>query len=235
MLAANTDITTINKSYYEGMLPWYFRKYLKNYTHVRYLFVIAIFFVVAAFLIYQTSSTVQEVKRYPFPIYFEDEVNYFAKIKSIESVDETINFSLARYVLTKYILRSEEFDSNSIDPKPLEARLNFIKSISSSKVFQEYFKFIDIEKNLDSPLLKYRYGNSRSVIIDKIEFATDVNVPYSAKVYYTVNEILNNVKNTIQKNAEIKFFMSAVNKDFVKSGKQFTFLITDFTPGSDNE
>ena len=235
MLTTKTDIIRADKLYYDNMLTWYFRKYLKNYTYVRYLCVVVIFFVLAAFLIYQTSTLDRQVKRYPFPIYFEDEVNYFAKIKSVGQFSENLNFSLARYIITKYLQKSEEFHPTSIDPKSLESRLTFIKSLSSSKVFQEYFEFVDIDKNLNSPLLKYRYGNSRTINIDKIEFAIDVDVPYSAKVYYTISENVDSKTSVIHKNVKIQFFMSIVNKDFMNSGKQFSFLITDLIPESDDK
>ena len=217
-----------DKLYYASVLDWYFGKYLKDHTYVRYLFIVVIFFGIAAFLIYKTSMLNKEVERYPFPVYFKDEVNYFANIKDISSKDENINVSIAKYMVTQYLKKVEEFNLKSIKPEKLNKRLNFIKNLSSLKVFQKYFKFIDIDQNHDSPLLKYRYNNSRTIKIDKVIFEKDVSTPSSVKVYYTVYDNLNNKENAIRKNAEIKFLMSTINKDFINSGKKLNFLITDF-------
>ena len=217
-----------DKIYYTNALEWYFVKYLKNYIYVRYLFIVITIFAIAASLIYKTSLYDQEVKRYPFPVYFKDEINSFSNIKNISHENENIHVSIAKYMITKYLKKVEEFDFNSIRPEELKKRLNFIKNLSSLKVFQKYFQFVDIEENCNSPLLKYRYDNSKTIKIDKIIFKKDVNVPSSAVVHYTVYDKFYSKENLIKKNVEIKFLMSTIDKDFINSGKRLNFLITDF-------
>ena len=223
----NTSIEESN-IYYTHALEWYFTKYLKNYIYVRYLLIVVIFLGISTFLIYKTSLTIQETKKYPFPVYFKDEVKFFSNLKKISHSNESINISIVKYMITNYLKKVEEFNVNSMDPDELKKRLNFIRHLSSLKVFREYFRLIDMEENYNSPLLKYRYNNTRTIKVDKITFGKGVTTPSSAKVYYTIYDNLDDKKNIIKKSAEIKFLMSIIDKDFIDSKKTLTFLITDF-------
>lgn len=222
--------TLINESniYYTHALKWYFAKYLKDYVYVRYLLVVVIFLGISTFLIYKTSLTIQETKKYPFPIYFKDEVKFFSNIQKISHSNESINISIAKYMITNYLKKVEEFNANSVNPKELKKRLNFVKNLSSLKVFREYFKLIDMDENYNSPLLKYRYNNTRTIRVDKIAFDKGITALSSAKAYYTVYDKLDDRENIIKKSAEIKFLISIIDKDFIDSKKALTFLVTDF-------
>jgi hypothetical protein len=216
------------ESYYSESLKWYLYKYVNNYIYVRYFFVFVIMFGISAFLIYQTSKVNSDQERYPIPIYFENEVDYFSNIKSIAYDGDNINIDVARYILMKFLKKSQNFDLNSVEPNNIQERLTFIKNLASLSVFQEYFKSIDIESNPETYLLKYMYSDTRYINIENIEFVNEDKVPASAMIYYTAKENLEGKMKDIKYKAHFKFFMSVVDKNFIESKKKFNFLITSF-------
>jgi type IV secretory pathway component VirB8 len=223
------DKTSSNTNYYDEALDWFFFKYVNINIYVRYTLVVTIIFILAAFITYKTAKFDYQVKNYPFPIYFDNEVEYYPKIQSTGIKNENINLSIARYLIINYLKTREEFDSNSLNPEKLNERLNYINNVSSLKVFQKYFKFINIDNNPESPLLKYRYKNSRIIVINDVEFLKNVNVPSYAKVSYKVRSLIDDKETSEEKVAEINFFMSEINKRFIDSKESINFLITNYT------
>ncbi|MFK7761417.1 MAG: hypothetical protein AB8B46_04855 [Candidatus Midichloriaceae bacterium] len=223
------DKALSNTGYYEEALDWFFFKYVNVNIYVRYTLIVTIIFILAAFVTYKTAKFNKQSKNYPFPIYFDNAVEYYPKIQSTGIKNENINLSIARYLITNYLKKREEFDSNSLNPEKLNERLNYINNVSSLIVFQKYFKFINIDNNPESPLLKYRYKNSRIIEIDNVEFLKNVNVPSYAKVSYRVRSLIDNKETSEEKVAEIDFFMSEINKRFIDSKKSINFLITNYT------
>jgi type IV secretory pathway component VirB8 len=222
-------ITDDAKLHYKNSIDWYFTKYLTYHVYSRYLFVTFLIFVVASFLIYKTASLSISIKQYPFPIFFEDGMKYFAHINPLKVEGDNINQSFARYILKAFLKRIEDFDKQSIKPQNLENRLNFIKNLSSLKVFQEYFSVISIDENPNSPLLKYRYSNTRNIEIQKVEFNKWYVVPTFAKIYYTVYDTVDEKEQVTQKEAEFNFLMPTINKEFITLNNKFYFLITNLT------
>jgi len=223
------DKASSNTNYYDEALDWFFFKYVNINIYVRYTLIVTIIFILAAFITYKTAEFDYQVKNYPFPIYFDNEVEYYPKIQSTGIKNENINLSIARYLIINYLKTREEFDSNSLNPEKLNERLNYINNVSSLIVFQKYFKFINIDNNPESPLLKYRYKNSRIIVISDVEFLKNVNVPSYAKVSYKVRSLIDDKETSEEKVAEINFFMSEINKRFIDSKESINFLITNYT------
>ena len=223
-----SSVVVLNKDYYDKALNWFFFKYVNINIYVRYTLIVAVILSIATLMIYKTATFNMDVRRYPFPIYFDNEVEYYPKIQSTGIKNENINLSIARYLIINYIKTREEFDSNSLDPGKLNERLNYINNISSLIVVQEYFKFINIDDNPESPLLKYRYKNSRIIEISNVEFLKKVTVPSYAKVSYRIRSLINGKEAIEEKVAEINFFMSEINKKFMDSKKSINFLITSY-------
>ena len=224
----NNKNLLLGNDFYQGSLKWFLYKYVIINTTLRLLLIVVVVFFISAMLIINTANVTKESQRYPFPIYFNNEVKYFPKIQSIGNKKENINLSVAKYLIINYLKMREEFDENSLIPEKLNEKLNYVNNVSSLKVFQKYFKFINIDDNPDSPLLKYRYKNSRIITIDKVVFSKDVIVPSYAKVYYKVRSLIDKKENIENKIAEVTFFMSEINKKFVDSKQDLNFLITDY-------
>ncbi|MSO13983.1 VirB8/TrbF family protein [Rickettsiales endosymbiont of Trichoplax sp. H2] len=224
----NNKSLLLDNDFYQRSLKWFLYKYVNINATLRLLLIVVVIFFIAAMLIINTANVTKESHRYPFPIYFNNEVKYFPKIQSIGNKNENINLSVAKYLIINYLKMREEFDENSLIPEKLNEKLNYVNNVSSLKVFQKYFKFINIDDNPDSPLLKYRYKNSRIITIDKVVFSKDVIVPSYAQVYYKVRSLIDKKENIENKIAEITFFMSEINKKFIDSKQDLNFLITDY-------
>ena len=223
------DNASLNTSYYNEALDWFFFKYVNINIYVRYTLIVTMIFILAAFITYKTAKFDKQAKNYPFPIYFDNSVEYYPRIQSTGIKNENINLSIARYLITNYLKMREEFDSNSLNPEKLNERLNYINNVSSLIVFQKYFKFINIDNNPESPLLKYRYKNSRIIEINDVEFLKNVKIPSYAKVSYKVRSLIDDKETSEEKVAEINFFMSEINKRFIDSKESLNFLITNYT------
>ncbi len=224
----NNKSLLLDNDFYQRSLKWFLYKYVNINATLRLLLIVVVIFFIAAMLIINTANVTKESHRYPFPIYFNNEVKYFPKIQSIGNKNENINLSVAKYLIINYLKMREEFDENSLIPEKLNEKLNYVNNVSSLKVFQKYFKFINIDDNPDSLLLKYRYKNSRIITIDKVVFSKDVIVPSYAQVYYKVHSLIDKKENIENKIAEITFFMSEINKKFIDSKQDLNFLITDY-------
>lgn len=224
----NNKNLLLDNDFYQRSLGWFLYKYVNVNMTVRLLIIVVVIFCVASILIINTANISKESQRYPFPIYFDNEVEYYPKIQSIGKKSENINLAIAKHLIINYLKMREEFDENSLIPEKLDEKLNYINNVSSLKVFQKYFKFINIDDNADSPLLKYRYKNSRIIVIDKVMFLKDVTVPSYAKVYYKIHSLIDKKENVENKTAEITFFMSEINKKFIDSKQDLNFLITDY-------
>ena len=130
------DKVSLNTNYYDEALDWFFFKYVNINIYVRYTLIFTIIFVLAAFVIYKTARLNKEAVNYPFPIYFDNEVEYYPKIQSVGIKNENINLSIARYLITNYIKTRGEFDYNSLNPEKLNERLNYINNVSSLRVLR---------------------------------------------------------------------------------------------------
>ena len=224
----NSKNLVLDSDFYQKSLEWFLYKYVNVNITLRLLLIIVLVFFTAAILILNTANITKESQRYPFPIYFDNEVKYYPKIQSIGKKGENINLSAAKYLIIHYLKMREEFDASTLIPEKLNEKLNYINNVSSLKAFQKYFKFIDIDNNPESPLLKYRYKNSRIIVVDDVIFPKDVIVPSYAKVNYRVYSLIDEQKSVEKKTAEITFFMSEINKKFIDLRQDLSFLITDY-------
>ena len=224
----NSDINTYKKEFYEQYFQWFFFKYGKIYSLVRQMLVVLCAFVLLTYLIFATARIASVVTQYPFPVYYNSDGNSFLRIKNLPDSGNYINKVYAEYFFKQYLDAYMSFDSESIQENVLENKLNFIYNTSSMMVFQKYLDSLNISKNSKSPLLIYRFNNSRKVEITNISFENeDVVLPTHAIVGYKVTDIVNNVKTVVNKAARVIFYMSMINEEIINGDKKYSFIITD--------
>lgn len=76
------DKALSNTGYYDEALDWFFFKYVNVNIYVRYTLIVTIIFILEAFVTYKTAKFNKQSKNYPFPIYFDNAVEYYPKIQS---------------------------------------------------------------------------------------------------------------------------------------------------------
>ncbi|CAL7960842.1 putative type IV secretion system protein [Alphaproteobacteria bacterium] len=174
--------------YFEEAKQWYAFTYLHPHTQAFYTCILAIAFVISAYIVHSVASTQYLALKLPFPIYVDDVVNYVSRIKPLFDGHERINASVARYFLDKYVTLRENYGGALLNPDNAQKLLSQVKNLSSRRVFSEFYKYLDIQINPHSPILKYRSSVSRMIRITSIEFPNTVDKPSTAKVKFTAYE-----------------------------------------------
>lgn len=215
--------------YFRDAKEWYAAKYLYPYTQRIYIGIIAGILIVFTTVIFKTALIDNTKERYPFPIYAEDEVKYFFKIKPISAGAEPVAISVARYFASIYVESREQYDFKIINDKEnWKEMLRKVRELSSRKVFSDYVDYIDTSTNPDSPIIRYKDFTKRKIEIQKVEFPKISNNPASAKIYYKAIEITSNDEKVSFWVADLNFSMSEIDKIIDdKSGVEFT--ITKYT------
>lgn len=197
-----------NGEYFKEARNWYAIKYLSAKTQHLYWLIIAIISVGSAYVAIGTSVLDQETKDYPLPLYFNNSVKYFPQIVSLSQPGDSINISIARYLVNYYINAREGYNPLKIDTENWNKHLSRIQSLSSRRVFSQYQAWIDPAINPDSPIIIYKDNTERTIHITRVVFSTDITPPDSATAFFTATET--NKDSTVTSNwaADVKFSMA---------------------------
>ncbi len=214
--------------YFSDAREWYASKYLYPYTQKAYIGVIAIVLIIFTIIIFQTTLLDNIKKKYPFPLYTEDEVNYYSKILPIADGSEPIPISVARYFASSYVKVREGYDFGVIDDKDNWKRLlREVRELSSRKVFSDYVDYVDTYRNPDSPVIRYKSNTKRIIEIEKVEFPRISNSPESAKVYYKAIEKTDKDEKTSFWVANLTFSMTDID-NVLDNKVKLQFTITKY-------
>ena len=214
-----------NGEYFERAKNWYADKYLSVNTQVAALLV---FFVIAAtgtyFIVDSMLDKYFSVK-YPVPIYVDDQVNFESRIKSLVEGNEPIDISVARYLVTQYVIYREEYKYNGANQDIVQEKLSAIRTSSSRRVFSDYLNHISPQKNPNSPILQYKSQTQRVISIVSVDFPEKANRPSIANVIFKASEInsegekssywlaklnfsLNNIMNVLDYKSNLNFIVT---------------------------
>ena len=220
----------VEQSYFDLAMEWYINKYLSPFGM---LFYTIIFFIILSFVsynVYRTTTSYYAVERVPFATYFDDTVEYFAKIKPIvEQKHEKISVSLARYMIKEYVLLRENYSRDILQVTNWNELLEKIRHLSSRKVYTEYMHHMNIYENPESPILKYRFFEKCSAQVVKVKFVieNDEEVPSSAIVFFNlVTSVKEKVVNSEKKKAIIYFNINDVLVKNAEMSDPLYFIVT---------
>jgi len=213
--------------YFSEAKNWYAYKYIYPYTHRFYILLVGVFVACFTYLMIQVSVIDYIKKKYPFPIYFEDVVKLYPKIKGISKGIEPIPISVSRYLLSQYVITRESYDYNMLNKESWERMLRRIRAMSSRKIFSNFVDYIDTSKNPESPVLRYKYNVKRIINIEKVVFPSNSYNPDTAKVYFTASEKGKDVDNTHRYIANIEFSMTDVD-NVIDNDAPLQFTVTKY-------
>ena len=214
--------------FFQNSKDWYAKKYIANFTTLFYIIVLFITVAIFAFLIFKTSTFDYVLKKYPFPVFFSDEVHYFPKIKSVKYEDKNADISIARYLIAQYIQQRESYLFSDLTYERMNKKLSFIEMLSSYRVFNEFFENFDIQDNPDSPILKYKFNTERIIKIKSITFPSDVKLPDTAEVIYEAIEKTNDTKKVTNWLLSIAFVMTEIDKKVLEKKVPFKFTVIKY-------
>lgn len=198
----------VTNEYYDNIKQWYAFKYFQPYAYFVYILIFCIMVVPFAKIATDLLFEQYEPIIIPYPIYFDDEVKYFAAISSIAQKDENMNVSIARYLTEQYVKVRENYSSGLLKQEAWVEMLNKIKMLSSRQVFAQFIKYIDTQENPDSPILKYRTTAERIIEIQSIKFNNYDSIPNLASVIFKASVKKNNKTTVTYYKADLNFDMS---------------------------
>ena len=229
---------TMDDAVFEDAREWYAQKYLYPHTQLIYVLVAALILAYTVDNIFKILSYEYSTKKYPFPIYMDNQVEYFAKITPLATKHESINYSISRYLISEYVIAREEYQVSHVNKIDWLQNLKWLKASSSRKVFSSYLSYIDVNKNPSSPLLKYKLNTNRIIEIKSITFAPLLkgdDVPSSASVNFQATEINQYSTQVTSWIANLEFSFEDLNDATIESesidiqkGRSVRFAVTQY-------
>jgi type IV secretory pathway component VirB8 len=213
--------------YFRDTFEWYATKHMYFYTFRAYLAIMLIFVCVGLGFMYLVSQMTFVVKSYPFPIYALDETKYFPIMKPISTEKESINISVARYLVGKYVLLREEYKFAEQSGEAKAILEQKIRNLSSFKIFRNYLNYMDPDFNSDSPLISYKNHTQRIIKITKVELTGNPFRPDAAEVAFQAEERGVFGESVSTWKAEVDFNMSDIEKIFKKQSR-LSFVVTRY-------
>lgn len=206
--------------YFIDAINWYERKYIFPSTERSILFILAlVFLLTSAVTIKYTNKVFPLHEEISFPIISNDIDDFVPIIKKISRPEESIEYSLAKYLLSNYLIIRESYDYYNI-----ETQLNIIKNNSFRKVYEEYAQQLDLSK-IDSAIYKYQNNFTRKIEIISAKSNKDldtIEIFFNAKVMNYLNQVIEES----EWKAEMSFIMSDIDKE--KENNKLNFLVSEY-------
>jgi type IV secretion system protein VirB8 len=231
-----------NGSYFKDARDWYIFRYVLPICERTTLFFVAI---VAGIITYVLAMTI--INSFPIKeqvniiIRPKDQAVYVPYIKKLRDSVELRNVDevVAKYLLTKYLEKRENYNFREINLTKLNNRLNYIKNNSSDAEYKKFQNFLS-KDNPESPMLYYGRDFQRIVNIESVSFKRDQKdnlldkaidfipnkIPSQVDIRYTITNKVNSRNVGITRYlTRINFKFSGVDaKNKAKSQLNFTVI-----------
>jgi len=203
-----------NGEYFQEARKWYFDKHLFVKSNHTYFFIIALILCFSSYVALKIAMINYEPKTFPIPLYFNDATTSFLEISPLSKEGDSINVSIARYMLSYYVKSRESYNPLKISPSNWLEYISKIRNISSRKAFNEFQNYIDPSLNPDSPIVIYKDSVERSVEIKDVMFHGNHSQPDSATIIFDATEKTRTNSSTTSWRAEVEFNMPDMNTVF---------------------
>jgi type IV secretion system protein VirB8 len=222
-----------NEQYFERARSWYVDKYVAINSQAVGAFLIMVILAAASYFTVDSMLLKYFKIMYPVPIYVDDQVNFQSKIAPLATNYESIDISIARSLLTNYIINREEYRYSLSDPEVIKERLAAIRSSSSRRVYDDYLAYLDPRENPDSPIIKYKTKAERNVKIVSVTFPKSAIRPKSAIVEFSTIEAKDENNTGFNWIAEVQFSLSSIS-DVLERKSGCSFIVTRYQVTSKN-
>lgn len=203
-------------SYFKDAVAWYSSKYIFPFTQRASMFVLAGILIIGVLVSIEAAKTSFVSLKIPFPMYAKDQVNFFSKIKPLTYRNDSIEISVARYFIGKYVELREGYNFLDFSNENKGLIFSKIRALSSHRVFRSYEDYIDPDENADSPIIRYKNQTIRLIKINDINIASPHGYPEAATVHFTVIERSKAESHVMEYEAKMSFLMSDMTKAFRK-------------------
>lgn len=202
---------TNGDNYFTEAWDWYADQYLKPIIEKAWSMVLALISIVLFVIFLAASDSIFPLtKSMPFTMYIDSSTDNLYVIKSLsQTKHSTPQLALAEYLIKNYIMLREQYDYSN-----LQVQQDSIKANSSHAVYKQFMEQINVNKNVNSPLLQYGKEGKRSVNIRNITIDGTGSGTGSARVNFITSD---NVTNTIkEQNVMLRFTLSNIVSSVLK-------------------
>lgn len=216
--------------YFTEFFEFYSVKYLYQLTIRSQFLILFALLGFAAFTSFETFKQDYKTSSLAFAIYAVDEVKYFPILKPLATKKESIEVSVARYMIDRYVKLRERYDPMDYTEDSATAYQNRIYALSSRQMIDQYQAFINPETNPDSPILKYKNRIIRNVTIKSINLLPENGVTDSAEVIFDVmyyNKTTKEFSPKEEYQAMVKYIINNIDRVYSKEEKLY-FAVTDY-------
>lgn len=208
--------------YFKEAREWYIQSYVQVHTQRLFVILAAVLALGFSAMIFGVTMGGYFTEKYPFPMYFDGQLDSFMQVTPLSRGVESVNTSVARYLLSKYVQDREGYDPVSLNSGEWEKKIQRVKAVSSRSVFSDYSTAVD-PSNEDSPIIRYKLQTTRAISVDKVVLQEHLGVPISALIYYHATEIGSDSQPSTKWVADVRFSMTnIVHKLKQKIKLQFT-------------
>ena len=219
-----------NGSYFKDGFNWYCTLFLRSIVDRTFFVFMSIMGVIIIYYVVSLIFMLLPLKEDVFiSIREKDLTKYQTKIYDISKNEEaqSTDEDILKYLLIAYVEERETHNYKTANIKDINTKLERIKNVSSSDVFNE-FNFFMSRENRNGPF--YFFGRDaettveinsfnfirihREKLIDKIKDFFDITLmPIKAEVYYTLRTQIGDKITTQRRKAVISFKFIGVEYD----------------------
>lgn len=212
-------------SYYKDAIEWYAIKYIFPFTLRSSMLLMALILLIGLLISIETARMSFASMKVPFPIYAKDEVKFFPIIKPLAYQSDSIEKSVARYFVTKYVELREGYNSFDFTDDNKIITFNKVKALSSHFIYSQYQDFYNTDINSDSPIIKYKNQIQRVIKVSDIMIKSPGHLPEKAVIKYIATEKGKHILKSDEFTAEISFMMSDITKVFEKTAPLYFTVV----------
>ena len=213
--------------YFERARNWYADKYLSPNTQVAALLIFFITAAIGTYFIVDSMLDKYFSVKYPVPIYVDDQINFQSRIKSLAEGYESIDISVARYLVAQYVIHREEYKYNGTNQDVVQEKLSAIRASSSRRVFSDYLSYMSPQKNPNSPILQYKLQTERVISVISVYFPEKVDRPSIAKVAFKATEKNSEGEESSYWLAELNFSLNNI-MNVLDYKSNLNFIVTSY-------
>ncbi len=214
--------------YYSEGWKWYTNKYWYRHAQVAWTAIAFFILCVAAFISGHLYMMHQVVHKIPFVSYINDPVEDVLRISPISMLgDESVNVSVARYLVEWYIHAREGYSEALSDESRWKETLEALLRMSSRKEFRDFISTMNIKTNPRSPVLNY-YLTRRDISDIEVIFPEHLPLPTVADATFRCVERGNAGEIVTFWKATVKFVMPSMIEVQRKEEKNFEFKVIGY-------
>lgn len=175
--------------YFDDAQNWYHIKYIKMLGYRSYGMIAAVAVLLIALTIAMNlKNVISVVQPLPFLARVADTTQDFPAIRPLSTKDESVQRSIARYLIVRYVSLREYYDPVVMaDRARFKSIQNQIRSTSMQKVLKDYKHFMN-RRNPYSPFVRYGKSTKRQVTVKKIDFIDEGQFSGKVNVYFVATE-----------------------------------------------